>query len=77
MAAGAKSSPVVRLSRSRKFCATFAPAPVSGVATVSRSEVLREPVVLVEEGDRWIEGDVVVVAEAEALGRCARVGAIA
>lgn len=68
---------MVLLSRSKKFCATFAPAPVSGVATVSRSEILREPVVLVEEGERWIEGDVVVLAEAAALGRCARVGAIA
>ena len=51
--------------------------PTSREQAISSLEggVLAE--LLVKEGDRWIEGDVVVLAEAEALGRCARVGAIA
>ena len=69
---------MVRLSRSKKFCATFAPAPVNGVDPLDLSEGLVVPVVLVapvEVGDRWIEGDVVVLIATEVPKRCARIGA--
>ena len=69
---------MVRLSRSKKFCATFAPAPVNGVDPLAVSEVLLVPdvfIVRVEAGDRWIEGDAVVLVATDAPKRCARIGA--
>jgi hypothetical protein len=68
---GVKSSPVLRLSRSKKFCATLAPAPVICDAGSSLADVCLVLVALVTEGDRLMVGDVVDLTEFFVPNLCA------